>query len=66
MESTHGSFARQRGATGVWRGFSDLSKVGLICSSAEEEEKRMREILKIENGRQSVKVCGVDVEREWF
>src|SRR5271156_3180227 len=23
----------------IWRGFSDLSEVGLICSSAEEEER---------------------------
>ena len=40
---------------GVWRGFSDLSKVGLICSGAEEEERRMREILKIENGGSPLK-----------
>jgi hypothetical protein len=37
----------------VWRGFSDLSEVGLICSSTEEEERGS-----------PLKVCGVDVERE--
>jgi hypothetical protein len=59
MESTHGGFARQRVSAaamgGVWRGFSDLSKVGLICSSVEEGERRMREILKIENGGSPLK-----------
>jgi hypothetical protein len=58
MESMHGGFARQRvrcRTQGGWRGFSDLSRVGLICSSAEEEERRMREILKIEDGGSPLK-----------
>jgi hypothetical protein len=43
------------------RGFGHLSEVRLICSSAGRGRERMREIWE---PRQSVKVCGVEVERE--
>jgi hypothetical protein len=60
----HGGFARQRvrcRTQGGWRGFSDLSRVGLICSSAEEEERGYEKPLKCVALMLSViKVSGVE------